>query len=47
LEEAYEYAVEMDSSGMIYVPSFIKTGSVVQALEGIHEHEAWSLQKAK
>jgi hypothetical protein len=29
-----KYAVEMDSDAMIYVPSFIKTGSGIQTLMG-------------
>jgi hypothetical protein len=29
-----KYAVEMDSDGMIYIPSFIKTGSGIQKLTG-------------
>jgi hypothetical protein len=28
------YAVEMDSGAVMYVPSFIKTGSVIQKLLG-------------
>jgi hypothetical protein len=36
----YEYAVQMGSGAMIYIPSFIKTGSGIQKLMegggGIH-----------
>jgi hypothetical protein len=28
----YKYAVEMGSGAMIYIPSFIKIGSVIQKL---------------
>jgi hypothetical protein len=31
-----KYAVEMNSDAMIYVPSFIKTGSAIQKLIGEH-----------
>jgi hypothetical protein len=35
----YKYIVEMGSSGTIYVPSFIRTGSGIQKLiAGIHRH---------
>jgi hypothetical protein len=34
-----KYAVEMGSGAMIYIPSFIKTGSVIQKLiGGIYRH---------
>jgi hypothetical protein len=35
-----KYAVEMGSSVMIYIPSFIKTGSGIQKLivEGLQRH---------
>jgi hypothetical protein len=34
-----EYAVEMDWGAMIYIPSFIKTGSGIQKLVGwINRH---------
>jgi hypothetical protein len=38
--DIYEVAVEMGSGAMIYIPSFIKTGSVSQKLigKGIHKH---------
>jgi hypothetical protein len=29
-----KYAFEMDSGGMIYIPSFIKIGSGIQKLKG-------------
>jgi hypothetical protein len=29
-----EHAVEMDSDAMIYIPSFIKTGSAIQKIMG-------------
>jgi hypothetical protein len=33
------YAVEMDSGAMIYIPSFIMIGSAIQKLiKGIHRH---------
>jgi hypothetical protein len=33
-----KYAIEMDSDVMIYIPSFIKTGSGIQELiRGIHK----------
>jgi hypothetical protein len=33
------YAVEMGSGAMIYIPSFIKTGLAIQKLtRGIHRH---------
>jgi hypothetical protein len=32
-----KYAVEMDSGAMIYIPSFIKTGSGVQKLVGYRD----------
>jgi hypothetical protein len=34
-----KYAVEMGSGAMIYVPSFIKPGSGIQKLVGIHRHK--------
>jgi hypothetical protein len=35
-----KYAVEMGSSAMIYMPSFMKTGSGIQNLMGgIHRHK--------
>jgi hypothetical protein len=35
-----KYAVEMGSGGMIYIASFIKTGSGIQTLiMGIHRQE--------
>jgi hypothetical protein len=35
-----KYAVEVGSSAMIYIPSFIKTGSGIQKLIwGIHRHK--------
>jgi hypothetical protein len=35
----YEYAVEMGSSAMIYMPSFIRIGSAIKKLiVGIHRH---------
>jgi hypothetical protein len=34
-----KYAVEMGSGAMIYIPSFIKSGSGIQKLiGGIHRH---------
>jgi hypothetical protein len=30
----WEYAVEMGSGAMIYIPSFIKTGSAIQKFIG-------------
>jgi hypothetical protein len=39
-----KYAVEMGSGAMIYIPSFVKTGSGVQKfMEGIYRHTqtAW------
>jgi hypothetical protein len=34
-----KYAIEMGSNAMIYIPSFIKTGSAIQKLMGgIHRH---------
>jgi hypothetical protein len=34
-----EYAVEMGSGAMIYIPSFVKIGSAIQKLTGgIHRH---------
>jgi hypothetical protein len=34
-----KYAVEMGSGAMIYIPSFIKTGSAIQRLtRGTHKH---------
>jgi hypothetical protein len=34
-----KYAVQMGSDAMIYIPSFIKTGSGIQTLiGGIHRH---------
>jgi hypothetical protein len=34
-----KYAVEMGSSAMIYIPSFIKIGSGIQKfIRGIHRH---------
>jgi hypothetical protein len=33
------YAIEMDSDAMIYIPGFIKIGSAIQKLIwGIHKH---------
>jgi hypothetical protein len=45
-----KYAVEMGSGGMIYIPSFIKTGSRIHKLiRGIHRHTdtqtAWRWHK--
>jgi hypothetical protein len=40
------YAVEMDLGAMIYVPSFIKIGLVIQKLiRGQHRHTAMSSYK--
>jgi hypothetical protein len=38
-----KYAIEMGSSAMIYIPSFIKTGSGIQKLMGgiINTQRAW------
>jgi hypothetical protein len=40
-----KYAVEMGSGAMIYIRSFIKTGSAIQSLSGaymqIHRQTAW------
>jgi hypothetical protein len=33
-----KYAVEMGSGAMIYIPSFIKTGSAIQTLMGRGEY---------
>jgi hypothetical protein len=33
-----KYAVEMGSGAMMYIPSFIKIGSGIQKLMGIHRH---------
>jgi hypothetical protein len=34
-----KYVVEMGSGAMIYIPSFIKTGSGIQKLiRGVHRH---------
>jgi hypothetical protein len=33
-----KYAVEIGSGAMIYIPSLIKIGSVIQKLMGIHRH---------
>jgi hypothetical protein len=34
-----EYAAEMDSGAMIYIPSFIKTGFTMQKfMNGIYRH---------
>jgi hypothetical protein len=35
-----KYAVEMGADAMIYIPSFVKTGSDIQKLigRGIHRH---------
>jgi hypothetical protein len=42
-----KYAVEMGSGAMIYIPSFIKTGSVIQKLKGgIHGHSHTDTQTA-
>jgi hypothetical protein len=35
------YAVEMGSDAMIYIPSFIKTGSGIQKLIGGDSQTAW------
>jgi hypothetical protein len=40
-----KYAVEMGSGVMIYIPSFIRTGSGIQKLIGGHRHAqtgSWS-----
>jgi hypothetical protein len=38
----YEVSAEMGSVSMIYLPSFMKTGLVIQNLiGGIHRHTAW------
>jgi hypothetical protein len=35
----YEFAVEMDSGALIYIPSFMKIGSGIQKLtEGTYRH---------
>jgi hypothetical protein len=37
-----KYAVQMASGAIIYIPSFIKTGSGIQKLiGGIHRHTDW------
>jgi hypothetical protein len=37
-----KYAIEMGSSAMIFIPSFVKIGSGIQKLiGGIHRHTAW------
>jgi hypothetical protein len=36
-----KYAVEMGSGTMIYIPSFIKTGSGIQKLRGGEAQRAW------
>jgi hypothetical protein len=37
--EVYKYAVEMGSGAMIYIPSFVQTGSGIQKLTGgNHRH---------
>jgi hypothetical protein len=33
-----KYAVEMGSGAMIYIPSFIKIGSGIHKLRGIHRY---------
>jgi hypothetical protein len=39
-----KYTVEMGSSAMIYIPSFIKTGSAIQKLRGgIHKQHGDSI----
>jgi hypothetical protein len=39
-------AIEMGSGGMIYITSFINTGSAIQKLRGgIHRHTAWGSHK--
>jgi hypothetical protein len=40
-----KYAFEMGSGAMIYVPSFIKTGSAIQKLIWGVIQTAWWLQK--
>jgi hypothetical protein len=46
-----KYAVEMGSCVMMYIPSFIKTGSSIQKLIGgnsqtqTHTQRAWRLHK--
>jgi hypothetical protein len=36
----YEVTAEMGSVAMIYIPSFIKTGSGIQkSIKGIHRHK--------
>jgi hypothetical protein len=40
------YAVEMETDAMIYIPSFIKTGSGIQKLiVGKHTQTAWLSHK--
>jgi hypothetical protein len=44
--EIYEYAVEMSSGAMIYIPSFIKIGSGIKKLiGGIHRHPSTKAQR--
>jgi hypothetical protein len=39
MEEFMKYAFKMGSGVMIYIPSFIKTGSAIQKLiRGIYRH---------
>jgi hypothetical protein len=40
-----KYAVEMGSGAMIYIPSFIKTGSAIQLLIREVTQTAWRLHK--
>jgi hypothetical protein len=41
-----KYAVEMDSGVMIYIPSFIKSGSSTQKLTGEDTQTAWRSHNA-
>jgi hypothetical protein len=36
-----EYTVEMGSCGMIYIPSFIESGSSIHYLVGVDTDTAW------
>jgi hypothetical protein len=34
-----KYAVQMGSGAMVYIPSFIKTGSAFRKVRGIHRYK--------
>jgi hypothetical protein len=38
MRRIFKYAFEMSLGAMVYIPSFIKIGSPIQKLMGMHRH---------